>query len=55
MRNGDEIGEMWYEKAMIPQNAKTLNPAFDVTDHSLITAFITEKGVITPDEIKKYI
>lgn len=55
MRNGNEIGEMWYEKRMIPQNAKTLNPAFDVTDHSLITAFITEKGVFTPDEIKKYI
>ncbi len=55
MRNGDEIGDMWYEKPMIPQNAKTLNPAFDVTDHSLITAFITEKGVITPDEIKNYI
>ena len=55
MRDGSEIGEMWYEKSMLPQNAKTLNPAFDVTDHSLITAFITEKGVITPDEIKKYV
>ena len=55
MRNGSEIGEMWYEKTMIPQNAKTLNPAFDVTDHSLITAFITEKGVFIPDEIKEYI
>ena len=55
MRDGSEIGDMWYEKTMIPQNAKTLNPAFDVTDHSLITAFVTEKGVITPDEIKKYI
>lgn len=54
MRNGDEIGNMWYEKTMIPQNAKTLNPAFDVTDHSLITAFITEKGVIKPNEIKNY-
>ena len=52
MREGNEIGEMWYENRMIPQNAKTLNPAFDVTDHSLVTAFITEKGVITPDEIK---
>lgn len=51
MRNGAEIGEMWYEKTMIPQNAKTLNPAFDVTDHSLITAFITEKGVITPKSL----
>lgn len=55
MRNGNEIGEMWYEKRMIPQNAKTLNPAFDVTDHSLITAFITEKGVFTPEDIKNLI
>lgn len=55
MRNGDEIGEIWYKNKMLPQEAKTLNPAFDVTDHSLITAFITEKGVFTPDEIKKYI
>lgn len=51
-RQGSEIGEMWYEKPMLPPDAKTLNPAFDITDHSLITAFITEKGVITPDEIK---
>lgn len=55
MREGSEVGEMWYEKTMIPQNAKILNPAFDITDHSLITAFITEKGVFIPDEIKKYI
>ena len=55
MRDGSEIGGMWYEKPMLPQKAKTLNPAFDVTDHSLITAFVTEKGVITPDEIKKLI
>ena len=55
MRDGSEIGEMWYEKSMLPQGAKTLNPAFDVTDHSLITAFITEKGVLTPDKIKNLI
>lgn len=55
MRDGNEIGKMWYEKTMIPQNAKTLNPAFDVTDHSLVTAFITEKGIFTPEEIKNYI
>lgn len=55
MRNGAEIGDMWYEKPMVPQTAQTLNPAFDVTDHSLITAFITEKGIVTPDRIKKLI
>ncbi len=55
MRDGSEIGEMWYEKSMLPPNAKTLNPAFDVTDHSLITAFITEKGIVTPEQIKTYL
>lgn len=55
MRNGAEIGEMWYEKSMLPHAAKTLNPAFDVTDHSLITAFITEKGIIKPEQIKELI
>ncbi len=51
MRDGAEIGDMWYEKSMIPKSAKTLNPAFDVTDSSLITAFITEKGVFTPRDL----
>lgn len=31
-----------------PKKVKVYNPAFDVTDHKLITAIITEKGVITP-------
>lgn len=30
-----------------PKNVKVLNPAFDVTPNTLITAIITEKGVIT--------
>ena len=50
MRSGDEITDMWYEKRMAPKNIRTLNPAFDVTDNSLITAFITEKGVLSPNE-----
>jgi len=31
-----------------PRNIKVYNPAFDVTDHSLITAIITEEGIIRP-------
>ncbi len=31
-----------------PKNIKVCNPAFDVTDNSLISGFITEKGVIRP-------
>lgn len=31
-----------------PAHVKVYNPAFDVTDHKLITAFVTEKGIIRP-------
>ena len=30
------------------RHTKVYNPAFDVTDHKLITAIITEKGIIYP-------
>ena len=39
---------MWYEKPMAPEDVKVYNPAFDVTDHQLITAIITEKGIAYP-------
>ena len=47
-RDGEEIYKMWYEKPMAPEGVKTFNPAFDVTDHSCITAVVTEKGVVYP-------
>ncbi len=31
-----------------PKDIKVFNPAFDVTDNSLISGFITEKGIIRP-------
>lgn len=48
-RSGKEISDFWYEKPMAPENIKKYNPAFDVTPNQLITAFITEKGVLKPD------
>lgn len=47
-RNGDEIKKMWYERPMAPDKVKTFNPAFDVTDNTLISAIVTEKGIIRP-------
>ena len=48
MRDPEEIRSMWYEKPMAPKGAKFYNPSFDVTDHSLITAIITDRGILTP-------
>ena len=45
VRDGDEITSMWYKERMAPENIDVYNPAFDVTDHSLITGIITEKGI----------
>ena len=45
MRSPDEVTEMWYKERMAPEGINVYNPAFDVTDHSLITGIITEKGM----------
>ena len=47
-RKGEEVTSMWYERPMAPSGIKVFNPAFDVTDHSLITAIITETGIFYP-------
>ncbi len=46
LRPDHEVTEMWYEKRMAPEGVKVYNPAFDVTDRELITAFVTEKGIV---------
>ncbi len=47
-RPADEVTTIWYEKPMAPAGVKVFNPAFDVTDNSLVTAIVTEKGVARP-------
>ena len=47
-RDGEEIKTMWYERPMAPADVKCYDPAFDVTDHDLITAIVTEKGICRP-------
>ena len=45
-REPSEIKEMWYREPMALKETKCYNPAFDVTDHELITAIITDRGII---------
>lgn len=53
-RNPNEIKSMFYEAPKALDGVKCYNPAFDVTDNSLITAFITDKGVIYPPFNKNF-
>lgn len=46
-RDGEEISKMWYKEPMICDGVNLYNPAFDVTDHELLTGIITEKGLCT--------
>ena len=48
LRNPEEIKSKWYREPMAPAGVKCYNPAFDVTDHSLIAGIITEKGICRP-------
>ncbi len=45
LRDSKEIKEKFYKEAMALEDVKCYNPAFDVTDHKLITAIVTEKGI----------
>ena len=47
-RDPDEIKTMFYEKPMALPGVKCFNPAFDVTDHDLITGIVTQKGICRP-------
>ena len=47
-RDPEEIRSLHYCEPMAPAGVKCYNPAFDVTDHSLLTGIITEKGICRP-------
>lgn len=45
LRDENEIKTKYYEKPMAPDGVKCYNPAFDVTDHELISGIVTEYGI----------
>jgi len=48
LRKPEEIKEKFYSEPMALSEVKCYNPAFDVTDHELITGIVTEKGICYP-------
>ena len=56
-RDANEVTN-WFGTRIAPQGINVYNPAFDVTPHELITAIVTEKGVIKKpftENIKKIV
>jgi len=47
-RKPSEVSTLFFKKPIAPAKIKIFNPAFDVTPQRLITALITDRGVIRP-------
>lgn len=45
-RDPKEVTELFFKKRLVAKGVGVFNPAFDVTPSNLITAIITEKGII---------
>lgn len=47
-RPASEIREKFYREPMALPEVKCYNPAFDVTEHTLVSGIVTEKGICLP-------
>lgn len=45
-RAGEEIKNLHYAKPMALPEVECYNPAFDVTDHTLLAGIVTERGIV---------
>jgi methylthioribose-1-phosphate isomerase len=60
MRDADEVAYMQGQDdqgqvqrlRVIPHESQALNPAFDVTPARLVTGLITERGIVTPQQLQ---
>ena len=52
-REWSEVTELFFSSRITHPDVKVYNPAFDVTPTEMISAFITEKGVFTPEELQR--
>lgn len=57
-RDSSEVRTILGKINIAPKNVKVFNPAFDVTPHELVSAIVTDKGIIYPPyglNIKRFI
>ncbi len=46
-RDANEVTSLYFKRPIAPEGVGVFNPAFDVTPSSLVSAIITEKGIIS--------
>ena len=47
-RDKKEVTSLYFKKPIAPDEVGVFNPAFDVTPNELVSAIVTEKGIIRP-------
>ena len=47
-RDASEITDLHFAQPMAPDGVACYNPAFDICDHSLVSALVTERGICRP-------
>ena len=52
-RAPEEVTQAWYARRMAPADVEVYNPAFDIIPNENITAFVTERGVLLPQDLSK--
>jgi len=50
-RAPEEVTQAWYARRMAPAGVEVYNPAFDVIPYGNITAFVTENGIVAPQNL----
>jgi methylthioribose-1-phosphate isomerase len=53
-RSSSEVTCLYGDRMIAPQGVDVWNPAFDVTPAALITGIITERGIISPQELPQH-
>ncbi len=51
-RNPEEV-TCFHSRKVAPIGTRALNPAFDITPMKYVTAVVCEKGVLTPEDVKR--
>ena len=51
-RAPEEVTQAWYTARMAPPGVDVFNPAFDIVPNENITAFVTERGVLKPQDLR---
>lgn len=52
LRDPGEIRAKWYAEPMALPDVRCYNPAFDVTDHELVSGIVTERGICRPPYVE---